>query len=393
LLKLSIPLDGGGGGAAFSNNSDDGSNLRTPMPGEEDRDVTVHARTYHLQRDEDFGAADKMAKLTEEVRNAMSRMRPFDASPDPSTGGRSRSGSATGSASGASGAPPGSGDDLTKLRAVNLSRISDGDDSRPSSVHSGPEHFDERTHFTVLRRLGEGTGGAVDLVTTSTGQVMARKVIARTANPAIHKQTLRELEFLSSTSSPYIVNHYGAFLAEHDQQICIIMEYCEAGSLDSLLDRMKETGLLCTEPVLGRIAASVLRGLNYLHELQIIHRDIKPSNILVTRQGAVKLCDFGVSGELVGSFAQTFTGTSYYMAPERILHKPYTIKADVWSLGLTLHEVANLRFPFPPEGENQAVAPIELLSYIVTAPVPALQDNPAIGRIWSQDIRRFMDRW
>lgn len=58
----------------------------------------------------------------------------------------------------------------------------------------------------------------------------------------------------------------------------------------------------------------VLRGLDYLHERRIIHRDIKPSNILVTISGQCKLCDFGVSGELVDSVAGTFTGTSYYMA-------------------------------------------------------------------------------
>ena len=85
----------------------------------------------------------------------------------------------------------------------------------------------------------------------------------------------------------------------------------------------------CSEHVLGRIASSVsgpsfptmslitkvLRGLDYLHARRIIHRDIKPSNILLTRSGVVKLCDFGVSGELdINSAAGTFTGTNYYMA-------------------------------------------------------------------------------
>lgn len=58
----------------------------------------------------------------------------------------------------------------------------------------------------------------------------------------------------------------------------------------------------------------ILQGLNYLHSKKTIHRDIKPSNILLSREGIVKLCDFGVSGELVNSLAGTFTGTSFYMA-------------------------------------------------------------------------------
>ena len=62
-----------------------------------------------------------------------------------------------------------------------------------------------------------------------------------------------------------------------------------------------------------------MQGLNYLHQRKIIHRDIKPSNILISREGVVKLCDFGVSGELVDSMAGTFTGTSFYMAVRHIL--------------------------------------------------------------------------
>lgn len=73
----------------------------------------------------------------------------------------------------------------------------------------------------------------------------------------MHRQLLRELEFLNSCDSPYIVQHYGSFLADHDTLIGILMEYCEGGSLDGLLGKMKLHGMRCSEHVLGRIASSV----------------------------------------------------------------------------------------------------------------------------------------
>lgn len=108
----------------------------------------------------------------------------------------------------------------------------------------------------------------------------------------------------------------------------------------------------------------------------------------------MKLCDFGVSGEFdTKGDADTFIGTSYYMAPERITGQSYTITSDVWSLGVTLLEVAQHRFPFPADGtEMQPRAGlIDLLTYIVRQPIPKLKDEPEHGIKWSESFKYFIE--
>lgn len=194
--------------------------------------------------------------------------------------------------------------------------------------------------------------------------------------------------------------------------ISIVMEFCEGGSLDSIYKEVKKLGGRTGEKVLGKVAEGVLNGLTYLHSRKIIHRgmlrridilvlqlipiDIKPSNILLCRNGQVKLCDFGVSGEFgTKGDANTFIGTSYYMAPERITGQSYTITSDVWSLGVTLLEVAQHRFPFPADGtEMQPRAGlIDLLTYIVRQPIPKLKDEPDHGIHWSDNFKYFIECW
>jgi mitogen-activated protein kinase kinase len=113
------------------------------------------------------------------------------------------------------------------------------------------------------------------------------------------------------------VKFFGAFVTK-DNTTAIAMEFCEGKSLEAVYKRIMMRGGRTNEKVLGKIACGVLGGLTYLHEKRIIHRDVKPGNILLTRKGEVKLCDFGISKELVdslcGTGTQTFVGTSLYMA-------------------------------------------------------------------------------
>ncbi|CAI5439747.1 unnamed protein product [Caenorhabditis angaria] len=157
------------------------------------------------------------------------------------------------------------------------------------------------------------------------------------------------------------------------------------------------------EKFVGRITVAVVRGLTYLKdEIKILHRDVKPSNMLVNSNGEIKLCDFGVSGMLIDSMANSFVGTRSYMAPERLTGSHYTISSDIWSFGLSLVELLIGRYPVPapsnseyatmfnvPENEIEladdlesepyhapnnpaAMAIFEMLDYIVNGPPPAL---------------------
>uniref|UniRef100_A0A1D1XTI6 MAP kinase kinase skh1/pek1 n=1 Tax=Anthurium amnicola TaxID=1678845 RepID=A0A1D1XTI6_9ARAE len=233
-----------------------------------------------------------------------------------------------------------------------------------------------------LSKLGEGAGGIVTKVeNTVTGLILAKKKISVVQDPKIYRQIIRELQFLRTCHSPNIVAYHGAILEIRDSSISIFMEYCEGGNLDSIYRNVSKRQGRVGEKILGKIGESVLKGLVYLNSKQIIHRDIKPSNIVVTRKGEIKICDFGVSGELIASSVDTFLGTSYYMAPERILGKQYKVSADVWSLALTIMEVAQNKIPFPT-----TLSPIELVTYIANSPAPTLSNQYE----WSEEIKDFL---
>ncbi|KAK1593358.1 kinase-like domain-containing protein [Colletotrichum navitas] len=246
----------------------------------------------------------------------------------------------------------------------------------------------------ILKELGSGNGGTVSKVKhVLTGTVMARKVIHVEAKKEMRKRIVRELQIMHGCSSEYIVNFYGAFLNDHNDVI-MCMEYMDVGALDRV---SKVFGPVRVD-VLGKIAVATLGGLTYLYSKHhIMHRDIKPSNILVNSRGSIKLCDFGVSGELINSVADTFVGTSTYMAPERIQGEKYTVKSDVWSFGLTIMEMAIGKFPFNAseqlsDGECAPAGILDLLQQIVHEPAPRLPKSDAFPSILEDMIQKCLSK-
>ncbi|KIO30284.1 hypothetical protein M407DRAFT_69281, partial [Tulasnella calospora MUT 4182] len=221
------------------------------------------------------------------------------------------------------------------------------------------------SEFELEEELGRGNYGTVKKVFHKpTKVVMAMKEIHLELDHSRLNSIIVELEILHRATAPEIIDFYGAFFAESCVYYC--MEYMDAGSLDTLIGHPEQPsdgeasqdppvgGLL--EDVLARITASMVRGLKFLKdELNVMHRDVKPTNVLVNRKGQIKLCDFGVSGQLEKSLAKTNIGCQSYMAPERIHGEAqnkqgtYSVSSDVWSLGLSIIELAMGRYPYPPE--------------------------------------------
>jgi mitogen-activated protein kinase kinase len=119
--------------------------------------------------------------------------------------------------------------------------------------------------------------------------------------------------------------------------------------------------------------------------------DVKPTNILANTKGDVKLCDFGVSGNLVASLAKTNIGCQSYMAPERIRGDSaagsiitYSVQADIWSLGLSILEIAKGVYPYPPGTYNSVFAQ---LSAIVDG------DPPELPQGFSELAQGFVRQW
>lgn len=166
----------------------------------------------------------------------------------------------------------------------------------------------------------------------------------------------------------------------------MLIEYCDGGALDSI---MNELGKPLTEPQIAYVCKHMTAGLDFLHKNRIIHRDLKAGNVLLTMEGGVKLADFGVSAQNKHTMQKhdTFIGTPYWMAPELVLcetfrDNPYDYKVDIWSLGISLIEFAQME---PP---NSEMSPMRVLLKIQKSEPPKL-DQPSR---WSREFNEFLTR-
>ena len=224
--------------------------------------------------------------------------------------------------------------------------------------------------------LGEGSFGAVYKAQHSpTNALVAVKILQQEPDDKIKG----EIDILAKCAdSPFIVGYVECFTTPQNQ-LWIVMEYCQGGSMTDLL----ASGIALPEDCIRAVTASVVLGLEYLHGVaQVCHRDIKCGNVLLTAHGHVKLADFGVSAELTNTLnkRKTVVGSPYWMAPEVIRESHYDGRADVWSLGITCIEMAE---GVPPHGN---LNPLRAIFVIPTKPAPTLADPDQ----WSPEMLDFV---
>jgi len=280
-----------------------------------------------------------------------------------------------------------------------LAKFKFNEEPPPSPVP--PRPIDSKAMFTIgdktfeveadqldtRQKLGRGAYGIVEkMYHKPSDTMMAVKRITCTVNSREQKRLLMDLDVNMRTGScPFTVKFYGALFREGDVWLC--MEVMDT-SLDKFYKMVYDNGHSIPEDVLGKMALAVIKALHYLKsELQVMHRDVKPSNILISRDGQVKICDYGISGQLVDSIAKTIdAGCKPYMAPERINpptgNQAYDIRSDVWSFGISIIELATGRFPYATWK-----TPFDQLKQVVNEAPPKLPPD-----VFSQEFHDFTEQ-
>ncbi|KRX44240.1 Dual specificity mitogen-activated protein kinase kinase 3 [Trichinella murrelli] len=278
---------------------------------------------------------------------------------------------------------------IKSKRKVNVAKITVS--NTPFLVPKPPanleDHFSVKINDTLyeiraedlirIKELGRGSYGIVEtMLHSASNTVFAVKRIHLTVNDEEQKRMLIELNTsMKSGSCPHMVQFYGAMFREGDVWLC--MEAMDL-SLDKFYRMCVDQKRIIPDFVLCKIARSIVEALHYMkQELNLMHRDVKPSNVLLNRKGEIKICDFGISGHLTDSLAKTINAER--INPHDEAQHAYDIRSDVWSLGITMIEVATGNHPY-----SKWKTPFEQLKQVVMDSPPKLPN-----RNFSEEFESF----
>src|SRR5580692_11574250 len=199
--------------------------------------------------------------------------------------------------------------------------------------------------YEILSILGLGGMGKVYKVrNVISDRIEAMKILLPdlTSNQGLADRFLREIRLLATLNHPNIAALRTALT--HENQLVMIMEFVEG---ETLANRLARAPISTAEAI--DFSDQCLSALSYAHKQNIIHRDIKPANMMLTPQGIVKLMDFGIArsgDESTLTMTGTTLGSLGYMSPEQVKGEPTDARSDLYSVGISLYEMATGRRPF-----------------------------------------------
>jgi hypothetical protein len=241
--------------------------------------------------------------------------------------------------------------------------------------------------FEIEGKLGAGGNASVHRARVKrTGEVVALKTIhgELTQDPKYLARFQREVRAASQVHHPNVCQLLS--WGEDGGKLFLAMELIEGGSLADLIER---AGRL-PAPVAALLVADLLAALGAAHELGILHRDVKPANAMVTRDGVLKLVDFGIAkGQADARVTETgfLVGTPAYMSPEMAVGREIDLRADLYAVGVSLYEMLLGQNPYADD------APSRALLRIASEPMPSVfESDPTVPGILELVLERLVER-
>ncbi|XP_022080772.1 STE20-like serine/threonine-protein kinase isoform X1 [Acanthaster planci] len=267
-------------------------------------------------------------------------------------------------------------------------RFSTADKKKDDKFQNIIRDRDPEGEWELLSELGDGAFGKVYKAKNRHSGVLAAAKVIEIKDQEELDDFLVEIQILSECKHQYIVGMIETYL--YGNKLWMLIEFCEGGALDDIMLEL-EKGL--TESQIQVVCKQMLEALDYLHSKKVIHRDLKAGNILLTMTGDIRLADFGVSARNTKTKQKrdSFIGTPYWMAPEVVIcetlkDNPYDYKADIWSLGITLIELAQQEPPY------HDLHPMRVLIKIPKADPPTLLAPSRWSKNFSKFIKLCLDK-
>ena len=230
--------------------------------------------------------------------------------------------------------------------------------------------------YEILKQIGTGAFSTVSLVKCKKDNLIyaLKRVELNKMMPNEKDNSLNEIRLLASVNHINVISYKESFYEENTNTLNLVLEYADAGDLQSKITAHKNVHKYFSEKTIWSIFIQMVQGIKALHDKNIIHRDLKSANIFLMRNGICKLGDLNVSKEAKTGLLRTQTGTPYFASPEVWSGKPYGVKSDIWSLGCILYQMTTLKMPFQGNNFKEVYSNVLKCKY---APLP---------KIYSKDL-------